>query len=41
MDFYNTLCRISTPSLTFDELVEWREKLESKYKPHEKLIKKE
>ena len=38
---YNTLCKISTPSLTFDELVEARDALEAKYKPIEKLMKKE
>jgi anaerobic magnesium-protoporphyrin IX monomethyl ester cyclase len=38
---YNTLCKISTPTLTFDELVAARDALESKYKPLEKLMKKE
>ena len=38
---YNTLCKISTPTLTFDELVEIRDELERKYKPAEKFRKKE
>lgn len=38
---YNTLCKISTPTLTFDELVAARDTLELKYKPIEKLLKKE
>ena len=38
---YNTLCKISTPTLTFDELVEARDELERKHKPKEKLMVKE
>ena len=36
---YGALCKISTPLLTFEEIVAWREKLEHKYKSIEKLIK--
>ena len=38
---YGALCKISTPLLTFKEIVAWREKLEKKYKPLEKLMRKE
>jgi len=40
-EYSHTVCRISTSKLTFDEIIEWREKLEKKYKPYEKLMKKE
>jgi len=40
-EYSHTVCRISTSKLTFDEAIAWREKLEKKYKPTEKLMKKE
>ena len=38
---YNTVCKISTPTLTFEELIRWRDELEEKHKPIEKLMVKE
>lgn len=40
-EYIHSVCKISTPMLTFDKIIEWREKLEKKYKPEEKLMKKE
>jgi len=38
---YNTICKISTSKLSFEEIVNARDDLEKKYKPYEKLLKKE
>ncbi len=38
--YITDVCKISTSKISFEELVEWREKLESKYKPKEKLMVK-
>lgn len=37
-EYINKVCKISTSNLTFEEIIEWREKLERKYKPKEKLM---
>lgn len=38
---YHNICRIDTSKITFEELVKIRDELERKYKPKEKLMRKE
>jgi len=39
-EYLSKVCKISTSKISFEELIEWREKLERKYKSKEKLMVK-
>jgi len=39
-EYLSKACKISTSKISFEELIEWREKLERKYKSKEKLMVK-